>query len=163
MTKIAGSGTISQKHGFEDPDPDPPQNVMDPEHCGKPLALVLYLIRWWCWRRLPRWAGQSQAPASPATGTPPHPRPTGTGLENKLNNSFRGQQLSRSGMIWLMGGCMPRLFIIKKTWLSAFRYAQSRTSLVFCRSLGFPAKSDLADFCALCKGRRCGRGDLPPY
>ncbi len=44
---------------------------------------------------------------------------------------------------------MPGLFIIKKTWLSAFRYAQSRTSLVFCRSLGFPAKSDLADFCAL--------------
>ncbi len=33
MTKIAGSGSISQKHGSEDPDPDPPQNVMDPEHC----------------------------------------------------------------------------------------------------------------------------------
>ncbi len=35
MTKIAGSGSvsgsISQKHGSEDP--DPPQNVMDPEHC----------------------------------------------------------------------------------------------------------------------------------
>ncbi len=30
MTKIAGSGSISQKHGSEDP--DPPQNVMDPEH-----------------------------------------------------------------------------------------------------------------------------------
>jgi hypothetical protein len=33
MTKIAGSGSISHKHGSEDPDPDPPQNVMDPEHC----------------------------------------------------------------------------------------------------------------------------------
>jgi hypothetical protein len=36
MTKIAGSGSesgsISQKHGSEDPDPDPPQNVMDREH-----------------------------------------------------------------------------------------------------------------------------------
>jgi hypothetical protein len=43
MTKIAGSGSdsgtdsgsMSQKHGSEDPDPDPPQNVMDPEHCGE--------------------------------------------------------------------------------------------------------------------------------
>ncbi len=34
MTKIAGSESISQKHGSEDPDPDPPQNVMDPEHCN---------------------------------------------------------------------------------------------------------------------------------
>jgi hypothetical protein len=33
MTKIAGcgSGSISQRHGSEDP--DPPQNVMDPQHC----------------------------------------------------------------------------------------------------------------------------------
>jgi hypothetical protein len=36
MTKIAGSGSesgsgsISQRHGSEDP--DPPQNVMDPQH-----------------------------------------------------------------------------------------------------------------------------------
>ncbi len=46
--KIAGSGfriqdpdprSISQRHGSEDPpDPDPPQNVMDPQHC--------YLILW---------------------------------------------------------------------------------------------------------------------
>jgi hypothetical protein len=34
-------------------------------------------------------------------------------------------------------GCMHRRFIIKKTWLSAFSYAQSRLSLFFCRSLGF--------------------------
>ena len=33
MTKIAGSGSISQRHGSADPDPDPPQNVMDPQHC----------------------------------------------------------------------------------------------------------------------------------
>jgi hypothetical protein len=36
MTKIAGSGSesgsISQRHGTADPDPDPHQNVMDPEH-----------------------------------------------------------------------------------------------------------------------------------
>jgi len=33
MTKIAGS--ISQRHGSADPDPDSHQNVMDPEHCKK--------------------------------------------------------------------------------------------------------------------------------
>ncbi len=37
MTKIAGSGSesgsISQRHGSVDPDPDLHQNVMDPEHC----------------------------------------------------------------------------------------------------------------------------------
>jgi hypothetical protein len=32
MTKIAASGSISQRHGSTDPDPDPHQNVMDPEH-----------------------------------------------------------------------------------------------------------------------------------
>jgi hypothetical protein len=31
MTKIEGSGSISQRHGSADP--DPPQNVMDPQHC----------------------------------------------------------------------------------------------------------------------------------
>ncbi len=34
-------------------------------------------------------------------------------------------------------GCMHRRLIIKKTWLSAFSYAQSCISLVFCCSLGF--------------------------
>jgi hypothetical protein len=33
MTKIAGSGSISQRHGSVDPDPR--QNVTDPEHCLK--------------------------------------------------------------------------------------------------------------------------------
>jgi hypothetical protein len=33
MTKIAGSGSISQRHRSADPDPAPPQNVMDPQHC----------------------------------------------------------------------------------------------------------------------------------
>ena len=32
---------------------------------------------------------------------------------------------------------MHRRVFIKKTWLSAFSYAQSRISLVFCCSLGF--------------------------
>jgi hypothetical protein len=33
MTKIAGSGSgsISQRHEYADPNPDPLQNVMDPE------------------------------------------------------------------------------------------------------------------------------------
>jgi hypothetical protein len=40
MTKIAGSGSISQRHDSEDPDPDPPQNVMDLQHwvAGQCLA-----------------------------------------------------------------------------------------------------------------------------
>jgi hypothetical protein len=29
----SASGSISQRHGSADPDPDPHQNVMDPEHC----------------------------------------------------------------------------------------------------------------------------------
>ncbi len=31
--KIAGSGSIHQRHGSADPDPDPHQCVMDPQHC----------------------------------------------------------------------------------------------------------------------------------
>jgi hypothetical protein len=40
MTKIAGSGSISQRHRSADPDPYPLQNVMDPDtafdtiYCG---------------------------------------------------------------------------------------------------------------------------------
>jgi hypothetical protein len=33
MPKKAGSGSISQRHGSAVPDPDPLQNVMDPEQC----------------------------------------------------------------------------------------------------------------------------------
>ncbi len=35
MMKIKGSGTISQRHGSADLDPDPHQNVMDPQHCQR--------------------------------------------------------------------------------------------------------------------------------
>jgi hypothetical protein len=41
MTKIAGSASesISKRYGSADPDPDPPHNVMDPQHCSQdPLA-----------------------------------------------------------------------------------------------------------------------------
>jgi hypothetical protein len=31
MTKIVESGSISKRHGSADPDPDPHQNVMDPQ------------------------------------------------------------------------------------------------------------------------------------
>ncbi len=50
MTNIAGSGSesgsISQRHGSEDPDPDPPQNVMDPQHwtAGNPEKRQLIRI-----------------------------------------------------------------------------------------------------------------------
>jgi hypothetical protein len=33
MAKITVSGFISQRHGSADPDPDPHQNVMDPQGC----------------------------------------------------------------------------------------------------------------------------------
>jgi hypothetical protein len=44
MTKIAGSGSISQRHGSADPDPDPDpyQNVMDPQHC----TASKYFVEW---------------------------------------------------------------------------------------------------------------------
>ncbi len=49
MTKIAGSrsgseygsGSISQRHWSADPDPDPHQNVMDPEHSSQSVFMVL--------------------------------------------------------------------------------------------------------------------------
>jgi hypothetical protein len=39
MLKIEGSGSesISQRHGSANPDPDPHQNVMDPQHCKLPV------------------------------------------------------------------------------------------------------------------------------
>jgi hypothetical protein len=41
MTKIAGSGSgfISQRHGSADPDPH--QNVMDPQRCLKDMDITL--------------------------------------------------------------------------------------------------------------------------
>jgi hypothetical protein len=33
LTKKAGSGSISQWYGSADPDPDPSENVTDPQHC----------------------------------------------------------------------------------------------------------------------------------
>jgi hypothetical protein len=47
MTKIAGYGSISQRHGSADPDPEPHQSVMDPEHRFKgmfPFYNILYNI-----------------------------------------------------------------------------------------------------------------------
>jgi hypothetical protein len=40
MTKIAGSGSNNQRHGSADP--DPPQNVMDPEHWHREEGMRLY-------------------------------------------------------------------------------------------------------------------------
>ncbi len=58
MTKIAGSGSepgfgsefICQRHGSEDPDLDPYQNVMDPEHCPRktqPNLCLIYTVLLW--------------------------------------------------------------------------------------------------------------------
>jgi hypothetical protein len=37
----SGSGSISQRHGSADPDPH--QNVMDPQHCAKLIKRVFKL------------------------------------------------------------------------------------------------------------------------
>jgi hypothetical protein len=68
MTKIEGSaGSISQRHGSADPDPDPRQNVMNPQHCmhhtGKQIEAVLA-----DYSGMPGYsgmAGDSGAPGSP--------------------------------------------------------------------------------------------------
>jgi hypothetical protein len=48
--KIEGSGSefgsISQKHGSADPDPDPHQNVMDPQHWLLNTKVELLDILW---------------------------------------------------------------------------------------------------------------------
>jgi hypothetical protein len=41
MTKIAGSGSISQRHGSLDPYPH--QNVMDPQHWYLPYIANVYV------------------------------------------------------------------------------------------------------------------------
>jgi hypothetical protein len=63
---------------------------------------------------------------------------------------------------------MHRRFITKKTWLSAFSFAQSRISLVICRTLDFLVpwissfldKTDLADFVCYVWKEGGGVGDF---
>jgi hypothetical protein len=52
MMKIEGSGSISQKHGSadQDPDPGPHQNFMDPQHIRNNHKLYYLLISWCCHR-----------------------------------------------------------------------------------------------------------------
>ncbi len=45
MTKIVGSGSISQRHGSAHPDPDQHQNVMDPEHWKKHAPKMVFFCR----------------------------------------------------------------------------------------------------------------------
>jgi hypothetical protein len=45
MTIIEGSGSISQKHGSSDPDPDPPQNAWIRNTCLKILLHLVLLFR----------------------------------------------------------------------------------------------------------------------
>ncbi len=58
MPKIAGSGSINQRHGSADPDPDPDphQNVMDPQHWFKEWGTVFVLkvgFKGWARRQEP--------------------------------------------------------------------------------------------------------------
>jgi hypothetical protein len=41
MMKREESGSISQRHGSADLDPDPHQNVMDPQHCREQFRVAL--------------------------------------------------------------------------------------------------------------------------
>ncbi len=75
MTKIAGSasesvsGSISQRHGSADPDPDPPQNGMDPQHCTQEWRCR----RWWCWQWTSWWTtvwSWRRIPPSSSPGSP---------------------------------------------------------------------------------------------
>ncbi len=47
MTKIAGSGSICQRHEAADPDldPDPHQNVMDPQQCRTDIRKYSFAVR----------------------------------------------------------------------------------------------------------------------
>jgi hypothetical protein len=42
--KIEGSGSISKRHGFADPDPNPHQNAMDPELWPQLLCSVFRIL-----------------------------------------------------------------------------------------------------------------------
>jgi hypothetical protein len=42
--KGSGFGSISQRHGFADTDPDPHQNVMDPQHCIKTTNFIQAIL-----------------------------------------------------------------------------------------------------------------------
>jgi hypothetical protein len=46
MTKIAGYGSICQRHRSADPDPQ--QNFMDPEHCLEVLKLSTQILLLGC-------------------------------------------------------------------------------------------------------------------
>ncbi len=43
MKKIEGSGSICQRHRSADPDPDPHQNVIDPQHWRGARIKDMYL------------------------------------------------------------------------------------------------------------------------
>jgi len=48
LAKIARSGSMSQRHRSEDPDPDPPQNIMDPQHWLTVMVIpICIFIRIW--------------------------------------------------------------------------------------------------------------------
>jgi hypothetical protein len=44
-TEGSASGSVSQRHGSADPDPDPHQNVMDLQHGAKDSDLQLWVGR----------------------------------------------------------------------------------------------------------------------
>jgi hypothetical protein len=46
------SGSISQKHGSADPDTDPHQNVMDPQHCYKDTKTTCRHLKNWPSKRI---------------------------------------------------------------------------------------------------------------
>ncbi len=91
MTKIAGSRSISQRHGSADPDPDPHQNAMDPKQWLKRFSISLIIFQkcmafpfWRCvWARRAdpqtRWAPQDRT-ARDQADTPSHQRDSALSL-----------------------------------------------------------------------------------
>ncbi len=87
-------------------------------------------------------------PSSPPPADLPGGSPAGQGAGGALPSRPRQPQQIRPpgearspamavASLLVNRGCMHRRFLIKKTWLYAFSYAQSGISLVICRSLVF--------------------------
>ncbi len=83
--------------------------------------------------------------------------------DSSLHLRAKGEVVPPPVQIQPCWGCMHRRVFIKKTWLSAFSYAQSHISLVFCCSLGFlvPLFSPLqlnrvGGFFVLCMEKKVG-------
>ncbi len=129
VMKIEGpeSGSISQRHGSADPDPDPHQNVMDPQHWLRDSSLLLGAqcsarcctswTRWWTS------LGLSQRPHTkrPSKGEPSPP---------DLFVSFTLRQCCGSVFFESGSGCGSRV-LLTQNWkkYSWFFFLKSKIAI----------------------------------